>query len=41
MSGVEIVRYDANNSLQILGHGVNGVNRKDESNLTLFGVRKN
>lgn len=40
MSGMKIVRYDAKNSLQISGHGVDGVNQRDENNLAFFGVGK-
>lgn len=36
MSGMKIVRYDAKNSLQISGHGVDGVSQRDENNLAFF-----
>lgn len=41
MSGMKIVRYDAKNSLEISGHGVDGVSQGDENNLAFFGVGKN
>lgn len=41
MRGMKIVRYDAKNSLQISGHGVDGVSQRDENNLAFFGVGKN
>lgn len=36
MSGMKIVRYDAKNSLEISGHGVDGVSQGDENNLAFF-----
>lgn len=41
MNEIKIVGYNARNSLQILSHGVNGVSKRDENDLALFGVRKN
>lgn len=36
MSGIKIVKYDAKNSLQTLGHEVDGVSKGEENSLDFF-----